>query len=54
MDTAVERWTALINARAQQMDATYARLGRTSADYWDRQVVSPLDKGIGSRGSFPP
>jgi len=40
MDTAVERWTALINARAQQMDAAYARLGRTSADYWDRRASS--------------
>jgi SAM-dependent methyltransferase len=38
MDTAIERWTALINARAQQMDAAYARLGRTSADYWDRRA----------------
>jgi SAM-dependent methyltransferase len=38
MDTAVERWTALINARAEQMDAAYARLGRTSADYWDRRA----------------
>src|SRR5215471_1107366 len=38
MDTAVERWNALIYARAQQMDAAYARLGRTSADYWDRRA----------------
>ena len=38
MDTAVERWNALSNARAQQMDAAYARLGRTSADYWDRRA----------------
>jgi 2-polyprenyl-3-methyl-5-hydroxy-6-metoxy-1,4-benzoquinol methylase len=40
MDTAVERWNALIKARAQQMDAAYARLGRTSADYWDRRASS--------------
>lgn len=38
METAVERWKALINARAQQMDAAYARLGRTSADFWDRRA----------------
>lgn len=38
MDTAIERWSALINARAQQMDAAYARLKRTSADYWDRRA----------------
>src|SRR5690348_4972758 len=40
MDTAVERWNALIGARAQQMDAAYARLERTSADYWDRRASS--------------
>jgi SAM-dependent methyltransferase len=39
METAVERWNALLNARAQQMDAAYARLGRTSADFWDRRAV---------------
>jgi len=38
METALERWNALINARAEQMDAAYARLGRTSADYWDRRA----------------
>jgi len=38
METAVERWTSIIQARAQQMDAAYARLGRTSADYWDRRA----------------
>ena len=38
METAVERWAAIIQARAQQMDAAYARLGRTSADYWDRRA----------------
>jgi 2-polyprenyl-3-methyl-5-hydroxy-6-metoxy-1,4-benzoquinol methylase len=38
METAVERWTAILNARARQMDAAYARLGRTSADFWDRRA----------------
>jgi SAM-dependent methyltransferase len=38
METAVERWHALLQARAQQMDAAYARLGRTSADFWDRRA----------------
>lgn len=38
MKTAVERWQAIIDARAQQMDAAYARLGRTSANYWDRRA----------------
>jgi len=36
--TAVERWQALIDARANQMDAAYAQLGRTSADFWDRRA----------------
>lgn len=38
METAVERWQELIRARAIQMDAAYARLGRTSADFWDRRA----------------
>lgn len=38
MGKAVERWQALLDARARQMDAAYARLGRTSADFWDRRA----------------
>lgn len=38
METAVERWQAIIDARAKQMDAAYAQLGRTSAGYWDRRA----------------
>lgn len=38
MQTAVERWKIMLNLRAQQMDAAYARLGRTSADFWDRRA----------------
>lgn len=38
METAVERWQELIRARAVQMDTVYARLGRTSADFWDRRA----------------
>lgn len=38
MQTAVERWQEILQARAQQMDAAYARLGRTSADFWDRRA----------------
>ncbi len=38
MESAVERWQAIIDARAQQMDAVYARLGRTSADFWNRRA----------------
>ena len=38
MGTAVERWETLLNSRARQMDAAYARLGRTSADFWDRRA----------------
>jgi FkbM family methyltransferase len=38
MQSAVERWQEMIDARARQMDAAYARLGRTSADYWSRRA----------------
>ncbi|MBV9688556.1 MAG: methyltransferase domain-containing protein [Ktedonobacteraceae bacterium] len=38
MQNALERWQALIDARQQQMDAAYAHLGRTSADFWDRRA----------------
>ena len=38
MQTAVERWDEILAARAQQMDAAYAMLGRTSADFWDRRA----------------
>lgn len=38
MQTAVERWQELIQARAAQMDAAYARVGRSSADFWDRRA----------------
>lgn len=36
--SASERWRAIVQARAAQMDAAYARLGRTSADFWDRRA----------------
>lgn len=38
MENAVQRWNEILDARAQQMDAAYARLGRTSADFWDRRA----------------
>jgi SAM-dependent methyltransferase len=38
METAIERWQAIIDARAKQMDAAYAELGRTSADLWSRRA----------------
>lgn len=38
MQTAVQRWHELLDTRAQQMDAAYAQLGRTSADFWDRRA----------------
>jgi SAM-dependent methyltransferase len=38
MESAIERWQAIIDARARQMDAAYARLGRTSADFWSRRA----------------
>ena len=38
MESAVQRWYEILDARAQQMDAAYARLGRTSADFWERRA----------------
>ena len=38
LPSAVEHWQTLIDTRASQMDAAYARLGRTSADFWDRRA----------------
>ncbi len=38
MGSAVERWNEIHDARAHQMDAAYARLGRTSADFWERRA----------------
>jgi SAM-dependent methyltransferase len=38
VQSAIERWKEILDARAQQMDAAYARLGRTSADFWDRRA----------------
>lgn len=38
MESAVQRWNEILDARARQMDAAYARLGRTSADFWDRRA----------------
>jgi len=38
MQSAIERWRELLDARAKQMDAAFARLGRTSADFWDRRA----------------
>jgi 2-polyprenyl-3-methyl-5-hydroxy-6-metoxy-1,4-benzoquinol methylase len=38
MESAVQRWNEILDARAQQMDAAYARLGRTSADFWERRA----------------
>lgn len=35
---AVERWEAILQARATQMDRAYADLGRTSRDFWDRRA----------------
>src|SRR5690242_11502268 len=40
MYSAIERWKSLIDARAQQTDAAYARIGSSSADYWNRRAQS--------------
>lgn len=38
MQTAIERWQEIVQVRALQMDTAYARLGRSSADFWDRRA----------------
>ena len=38
MESAIQRWNEILDARAQQMDAAYTRLGRTSADFWERRA----------------
>jgi 2-polyprenyl-3-methyl-5-hydroxy-6-metoxy-1,4-benzoquinol methylase len=38
MQSAIEHWKALIDARAQQMDAAYVQIGTSSADYWNRRA----------------
>ena len=38
MQSAVQRWHEILDARAQQMDAAYAKLGRTSSDFWERRA----------------
>lgn len=38
MSSALERWRALVLARRAQMDAAYARLGGTSAGYWEQRA----------------
>ena len=38
MQSALQRWQELLDARAHQMDAAYTQVGRTSADFWDRRA----------------
>ena len=35
---ALERWRDLVLARKRQMDAAYAKLNRTSGDFWERRA----------------
>lgn len=39
MTDALEAWRLIVLARQQQMDAAYARLRRTSGDFWDRRAT---------------
>jgi SAM-dependent methyltransferase len=34
----IERWRRIVEERRRQTDAAYARLGRTTADYWARRA----------------
>ncbi|WP_376796608.1 class I SAM-dependent methyltransferase [Thermogemmatispora sp.] len=53
MESAIERWYAIHDARARQMEAIYARLGRSSADYWDRRARF-FHRSTRERGSSDP
>jgi SAM-dependent methyltransferase len=53
MQTAVERWQEILQVRAAQMDAAYARLGRSSADFWDRRARGFHRATRDSAGSDP-
>lgn len=53
METAVERWQAIIDVRAKQMDAAYAELGRSSAGYWDRRARRYHDSTKNTVGNDP-
>lgn len=38
MSSGLDAWREVVLARRAQMDAAYAALGRTSADFWDRRA----------------
>lgn len=38
MENALEVWREIVLARQAQMDAAYARVRRTSSDFWDRRA----------------
>lgn len=45
----VARWQALIDARREQMDAAYAAIGRTTADFWAHRAGQFRDFSRGHR-----
>jgi len=38
MESALQRWYGILDARSRQMDAAYEKLNRTSADFWERRA----------------
>src|SRR5436190_24396456 len=38
MGGAIDTWREVVRARQVQMDAAYARLQRSSADFWERRA----------------
>ena len=38
MESAIQRWYGILDARSRQMDAAYEKLNRTSADFWERRA----------------
>ncbi len=45
----IARWRALIDARREQMDAAYAAVGRTTADFWAHRAAQFRDFSRGHR-----
>ena len=51
--TALERWSALVRARREQMDAQLAALGGPPQDWWAQRAES-FTRGVGDPAAAPP
>jgi len=53
IDTALDRWSAMVRARGQQMKAQLAALGGAPDDWWSERVGA-FARGIGVPAAAPP